>query len=71
VSRAAFSKVMVALRSSNLRVAIWLSKMAGSWIRPTIAAKVSWKEAQWSRSWEHLKHSAQPPELENSKNQAT
>jgi hypothetical protein len=23
----------------------------GSWIRPTIAAKDSWKEAEWSRSW--------------------
>ena len=43
-SRAAFSKVMVALRSSGSRVAIWLSKKARSWIRPTIAAKESWKE---------------------------
>jgi hypothetical protein len=41
----------VALRSSSSRVAIWLWKKAGSWIRPTIAAKESWKEAEWSRSW--------------------
>jgi hypothetical protein len=43
---------MLALSSS--REAIWLSKRAGSWIRPTIAAKESWEEAQRSRSWEHL-----------------